>query len=122
MIIETERLVLRPFKTADAPDVLEYLKEPAVHCFADMKLDSIDDAKKKMRSRARDKEYYFAIVLKETGKVIGEVFGGPESSDPTGEDEDTVSPGVRVPYLRMLSIMRSISSPLWILKGCSLNG
>lgn len=92
MIIETERLILRPFKTADAPDVLEYLKEPAVHCFVDMKLNSPDEAKKEMRSRARDKIYYFAIVLKETGKVIGEVFGGPESSDPTHEDTDTFSP------------------------------
>ena len=92
MIIETERLVLRPFKVSDAEDVYEYLDEPAVHCFADMKLNSLDEAKKEMRSRARDKEYYLAIVLKETGKVIGEVFGGPESSDPTEEDEDTVSP------------------------------
>ena len=92
MIIETERLVLRPFKVSDAEDVYEYLHEPAVHCFADMKLNSLDEAKKEMRSRARDKEYYLAIVLKETGKVIGEVFGGPESSDPTEEDEDTVSP------------------------------
>lgn len=92
MTIETERLILRPFKTTDAGDVLEYLKEPAVHCFVDMKLDSIDEAKKEMRRRARDRDYYFAIVLKEIGKVIGEVFGGPESSDPTEEDEDTVSP------------------------------
>ena len=92
MIIETERLILRPFKVSDAEDVYEYLHEPAVHCFADMKLNSLDEAKKEMRSRARDKEYYFAVVLKETGKVIGEIFGDPESSDPTEEDEDTVSP------------------------------
>lgn len=92
MIIETERLILRPFKISDAKDVYEYLSEPAVHCFADMKLHSLAEAKKEVRSRARDKEYYFAVVLKETGKVIGEVFGGPESSDPTEEDEDTVSP------------------------------
>lgn len=38
MRIETERLLLRPFQEGDAEDVFEYLKEPAVNCFADMKL------------------------------------------------------------------------------------
>ena len=40
MVIETERLILRPFAEGDAADVYEYLKEPAVNCFADMKLHS----------------------------------------------------------------------------------
>ena len=34
MIIETERLILRPFLEGDAADVYEYLKAPAVNCFA----------------------------------------------------------------------------------------
>jgi RimJ/RimL family protein N-acetyltransferase len=34
MIIETERLILRPFDEGDAADVYEYLKEPSVNCFA----------------------------------------------------------------------------------------
>ncbi len=33
MMIETERLILRPFNEGDAADVLEYLREPAVNCF-----------------------------------------------------------------------------------------
>lgn len=41
MVLETERLILRPFKEGDENDVFEYLKEPAVNCFIDMKLDSI---------------------------------------------------------------------------------
>ena len=40
MTIETERLYLRPFTEDDAADVYEYLKEPAVNCFACMKLES----------------------------------------------------------------------------------
>jgi RimJ/RimL family protein N-acetyltransferase len=41
MTIETNRLFLRPFIERDAEDVFEYLKEPAVNCFASMKLEWI---------------------------------------------------------------------------------
>ena len=66
----TERLILRPFISDDAADVFEYLAVPAVNCFACMKLDSLDSAKTEMEKRAKD-EFYLAIVLKESGKVIG---------------------------------------------------
>lgn len=46
-MIETERLTLRPFIESDAADVLEYLENPAVHCFFSMKLESLEEAKKK---------------------------------------------------------------------------
>lgn len=45
MVIETKRLILRPFLENDAADVYEYLKEPAVNCFAGMKLRSLDEAR-----------------------------------------------------------------------------
>ena len=48
-MIETERLVLRPFRESDAADVLEYLRKPAVNCFACMKLDSLEEAKDEMK-------------------------------------------------------------------------
>ena len=91
-MIETERLILRPFREGDAEDVYEYLREPAVNCFACMKLRSVEEAKEEMKRRAVDSEYYFAIVLKDSGKVIGEVFGGPEGVDPENETFDTFSP------------------------------
>lgn len=53
MIIETERLILRPFTESDAADVLEYLREPAVNCFASMKLNSLDEAEAEMKNRYR---------------------------------------------------------------------
>ena len=73
MIIETERLLLRPFFESDAEDVFEYLKEPAVNCFASMKLNSLEEAKAEMKKRIGETEYYFAIVLKNDSKVIGEI-------------------------------------------------
>ena len=45
MTIETERLRLRPFQEGDAEHVFEYLNEPAVNCFASMKLHSIEEAR-----------------------------------------------------------------------------
>ena len=71
MILKTERLILRPFLESDAEDVFEYLHEPAVNCFACMKLDTLNDAKAEMKKRVGETEYYFAIVLKESGKGIG---------------------------------------------------
>lgn len=77
MIIETERLILRPFNVSDAADVYEYLHEPQVNCFLDLKLDSYDDAVSEMERRSAEQSYYFAVVLKDSGKVIGEVFAYP---------------------------------------------
>ena len=94
MIIETKRLILRPFQESDAMDVYEYLNEPAVHCFACMKLHSLEEARAEMRKRSKETEYSFAIVLKENGKVIGEIDAMPEATAPD-EDQaplDTFSP------------------------------
>lgn len=64
-------------------DVYEYLKEPAVNCFACMKLHSLDEAKAEMKKRLGETEYYFAITLKDCGKVIGEIDAYPEAGEPT---------------------------------------
>ena len=94
-IIETGRLILRPFLESDAADVYEYLKDPAADCFASMKLASPEEAEKEMKRRSGEKEYCFAIVLKESGKVIGEIEAYPDDCGQTpGENgpRDTFSP------------------------------
>lgn len=94
-MIETERLLLRPFREGDAGDVLEYRKEPMVNCFACMKLHSLEAAQVAVRERGEDSAYTFAIVLKDTGKVIGEIDAHPESSQPDQAENhvrDTFSP------------------------------
>ena len=93
-MIETERLILRPFLESDAKDAFEYLENPMVNCFACMKVNSMEEAKKAVVDRAKDKEFYFAIVLKDNGKVIGEIDAMPESSAPDEKNAvlDTFSP------------------------------
>lgn len=90
-MIVTERLILRPFRASDAADVWEYLQTPAVNCFACMKLNSLEAAQAEMAKRAGD-DLYLAITLKESGKVIGEIFSHPEGTAPEDETMDTFSP------------------------------
>jgi len=94
MQIETERLLLRPFSESDASDALEYLRNPVPNCFAGMKLDSLEDAVAEMRKRSANSELYFAIALKETGKVIGEIEACPERNEHESVSSpiDTFSP------------------------------
>ena len=66
-MIETERLVLRQFQESDAEDVFEYLHQPAVHCFYNMKLDSLEDAKAEMKK--------WAGILKKMGYTVKSIGG-----------------------------------------------
>lgn len=92
-MIETERLLLRPFRETDAEDAYAYLAEPAVHCFASMKVHSPEEARLAVAERGKDTEYYFAIVHKESGKVIGEIDAMAESTAPDAHSPaDTFSP------------------------------
>ena len=94
-IMETTRLILRPFREEDAADVFEYLEKPTVNCFACMKLNSLEEAQAAVKEKMADGEYCFAIVLKDTGKVIGEIEAHPESSQPDAAEnfvKDTFSP------------------------------
>lgn len=93
MILTTERLILRPFREGDEQDVYEYLHQPTVHCFMDMKLEDMDAAKKAVQERIGEPKYWLAITLKENGKVIGELEAYPERVVPDETaPEDTFSP------------------------------
>ena len=93
-MIETERLILRPFIENDAADTFEYLHEPTVHCFECMRVNSLEETKKAVLERAKNKEFYFAITLKENGKVIGEIDAMSEATAPDQDNavRDTFSP------------------------------
>ena len=89
--LTTERLVLRAFRPSDAEDVFASLNDPTVHCFYEMRTPDLASARKAVEERMAE-EFALAIVLKETGKVIGELSGMIESAAPDQKDCDTFSP------------------------------
>ena len=85
--IEAERLILRPFQEGDAADLFAYLRAPTASCFLSLKLSDLAEAETEVRKRALD-EGCFAICLKATGQVIGDLFGG------AGEDDENETASV----------------------------
>ena len=82
-IIETERLVLRPFREGDAADLFAYLRAPTASCFLSLKLADLAEAEIEVGRRALDPGSV-AICLKQTGRVIGDLFGGGGEDDEEG--------------------------------------
>ncbi|TWA74395.1 RimJ/RimL family protein N-acetyltransferase [Azospirillum brasilense] len=78
--ITTERLILRPFRDGDAPDLLAYLGHPRANCFLSLKLDDLDAAAAEVDARSRSDEH-IAVCLRSTGRVIGDLFQMPEPPD-----------------------------------------
>lgn len=82
--IETKRLVLRNFRPEDAEDLYAYLHQPTAPCFFSMALKDRNAAEDEAGQRSESDEY-LAVCLKDTGRLIGDVFAMPE--------EDTYSIG-----------------------------
>lgn len=82
--IETERLTLRNFRKSDAADLFAYLHRPQASCFLSLRLEDMNAAEVAAQMRSESDEY-IAVCLKDTGKLIGDIFAVPE--------EDTYSVG-----------------------------
>ena len=73
MILQTERLLLRPWEETDAERLYEYAKDPAVGPIAGWKThESVADSLWVIRNVLRMDETY-AVCLKETGEAIGSI-------------------------------------------------
>jgi len=90
-MIETNRLILRPFCDSDLNDLFEYLKEIKINCFMEMKVQTLEEAKVVLDERIKSKNY-FAIELKDSHKVIGEIFSEAISTNEFGGEKDNFSP------------------------------
>ncbi|RKE77431.1 GNAT family protein [Rhizobium sp. AG855] len=83
-ILKTSRLVLRNFRSDDAGDLFDYLRDPKVSCFLSLKLENMDEAKAEAEKRSTSDEYV-AVCLNETDRLVGDLFAIAE--------EDTYSVG-----------------------------
>lgn len=75
MILETERLYLREMTESDLPDLRKILQDPLVmyayeHAFSDAEV--LDWLQKQKRRYAEDGFGLWAVILKETGEMIGQ--------------------------------------------------
>ena len=70
-IIETERLILRPFNDTDLADFYEYASVPGVGEMAGWKHHESIEESKNILDTFINEDKTFAIVLKENNKVIG---------------------------------------------------
>lgn len=77
--VETERLRLRPFRHSDLNDLYEYLSQKEQQRLAgNTPVDSLDDAREVLEwfLKPAVPQGYFAIVLREENKVIGNLTVG----------------------------------------------
>ncbi len=74
MIIETDRLILRPIVETDAEDIYEYSQNPDVGIHAGWKPhESLEETKEIMPEIFLDKLHIFGMVLKENLWQVGTV-------------------------------------------------
>ena len=71
----TERLVLRQFKEADYDDLYEFLSQLKDDEFEGYPGITYENGREHLKYRVGSEEFY-AIELKESGKVIGNIYCG----------------------------------------------
>ncbi len=71
--LETERLILREWKLEDAADLYEYAKTELVGPNAGWKPHQTIDESRGIIKKFIENQDTYAIVLKESGKVIGSI-------------------------------------------------
>ncbi|MBA5791513.1 GNAT family N-acetyltransferase [Flavobacterium sp. xlx-214] len=100
MILETERLILRPFKETDAAAVYEYAKDDRVGPIAGWPPHISVEQSKEIIQTIFNQEGVFAVTLKNTDKVIGMIslIVGAKSNFPITEAEAEISYWLGVPF------------------------
>lgn len=77
---ETGRLIIRNFTSKDSRDLYEYLSLESVLKYEPGEVCSEDDCKRLALERSSG-DTFWAVCLKETGKMIGHVYFGREAPD-----------------------------------------
>lgn len=97
MVLETERLILRPWEESDAEECYKYAKDPRVGPIAGWPAHtSVEDSRRVIREILMAPEIY-AIVLKSTMLPVG-CIGLDKTDLAVNEDEAELGYWIGVPY------------------------
>lgn len=99
-MLETERLLLRPWEETDAESLYKYAKDPEVGPIAGWPVHtSVENSREIIRSVLSAPETY-AVILKETGEPVGSIglMIGEKSNIQLAEDEAEIGYWIGVPY------------------------
>jgi RimJ/RimL family protein N-acetyltransferase len=72
-MLKTDRLFIRRFISCDGADLYEYLSDPNVVRFEPYGVFTLEECQKEAERRSRD-DAFFAVCLKESGKLIGNLY------------------------------------------------
>ena len=100
MILKTERLILRPWREADAESLYEYAKDPLVGPIAGWPVHtSVENSLQIIRDVLSADETY-AVALKDDDKAIGSIglMIGDKSNLGISADEAEIGYWIGVPY------------------------
>lgn len=100
MVLETERLILRPWEDEDAEELYQYAKDTRVGPIAGWPPHtSVENSREIIRSILSEPETY-AVVLKSTGKPVGSVgiMLPGKGCAPIAEHEAEIGYWIGVPY------------------------
>lgn len=100
MILETKRLILRPWKESDAEDLFKYAADPEVGPIAGWAPHtSVENSREIIRTILSVPESY-AVVLRETGKPVGSIglMLGKASNIDLPDSEGEIGYWIGVPY------------------------
>jgi RimJ/RimL family protein N-acetyltransferase len=100
MVLETERLILRPWEEADAEECYKYAKDPQVGPIAGWAVHtSVDNSREIIQTVLSAPETY-AVVLKATGFPVGSIglMLGRESNIGLPDTEGEIGYWIGVPY------------------------
>ncbi len=98
MILETGRLVLRPWRESDAEELYRYASDPRIGLSAGFPPHtSVEDSRRVIRDILSKQESY-AVILRETGMPVGSVGIVPSRCPEAREGEPELGYWIGVPY------------------------
>jgi ribosomal-protein-alanine N-acetyltransferase len=100
MILETERLILRPWQESDAEDLYRYASDPQVGPIAGWPVHTSVENSLEIIKGVLSKPEIYAVVLKSAGHAVGSIglMMGDESNIGIPQDEGEIGYWIGVPF------------------------